>query len=249
MCEFFSFVTEPELHGGKRYYFNWHYRKAHLQEENDSHSLICKHYKLDEDKCNKYEFNPLRKIFKTDDLHSQVNDVAQAEEWVRQLDFKKVCEPLVIKNIVNPFALPEVTEITPEMIELLKQWNSVRDSVWASVRDSVRASVWTSVRDSVWASVRDSVWASVRDSVRASVWTSVRDSVGASVGDSVGASVGASVWDSVWAYISSFFAIEYKHDYSSCVKLWEMGLVPSYDGTAWRLHTGKNAKVVYEMMK
>ena len=92
---------------------------------------------------------------------------------------------------------------------------------WASVRASVRASV----GDSVW----DSVWDSVRASVRASVWDSV--------------------WDSVWAYTSSFFNIEYKHDYSCLIALWHRGFVPSFDGTTWRLHSGENAKIVYERRK
>ena len=77
-------------------------------------------------------------------------------------------------------------------------------------------------------------------------WASVRDSVGASVWASVGNSVRASVGASVWAYISSFFNIEYKADFSSAIKLWESGLVPSFDGTTWRLHSGKSADVVYE---
>jgi hypothetical protein len=51
----------------------------------------------------------------------------------------------------------------------------------------------------------------------------------------------------VGAYTSSFFAAPYKYDFSPCVKLWEMGLVPSFDGTTWRLHTGKKAKVVFEI--
>jgi hypothetical protein len=80
-------------------------------------------------------------------------------------------------------------------------------------------------------------------------WDSVWDSVLASVGNSVWASVGASVWDSVWGYISSFFNIEYKFDFSSAVKLWESGLVPSFDGTIWRLRSGKNADVVFEWKK
>ena len=64
---------------------------------------------------------------------------------------------------------------------------------------------------SVEVSVRDSVWNSVEDSVGASVWNSV--------GDSVWNSVWGSVWDSVYAYVSSFFNIKYKYDFSSCVKL------------------------------
>ena len=87
-----------------------------------------------------------------------------------------------------------------------------------------------------WDSVRDSMWASVRASVRDSMW------------DSVGASV--------WAYISSFFDIPkwkgIKHKkgsnpFQSCITLWEKGLVPSFDGEIWRLHSGPNAKIIYEI--
>ena len=87
--------------------------------------------------------------------------------------------------------------------------------------------------NSVGASVRDSMGASVRDSVGASVWNSV--------GDSVWNSVGASVR----AYISSFFTIKYSHDPTSAVLLWDQGIVPSFDGTTWRLHGGRDAKVLY----
>ena len=93
-------------------------------------------------------------------------------------------------------------------------------------------------------------WASVRASVRNSVGNSVRNSVGNSVWDSgwnsVEDVVWAPVWEVVWAYFSSFFAIEYKFDFSPAVKLWEAGLVPAFDGTTWRLYTGKDARVVYE---
>ena len=223
MCDFFSFVTEPEKHGGKRFYFDWKYRSAHLTDANhDSHSSICKHYGLDEDVCNKYEFSPLTKKFEIDQINSEIDDSLQAEDWVNKVNFKRIAKPLIIKPIVDPFDLPKVETVTEAQIELLKQWASVRDLVRASVRALVRASVWASVRDLVWASV----WASVGDSVRASVWDSV--------------------WDSVWVYISSFFDIKYQYDFSPCVKLWESGLVPSYDGKTWRLHSGQNADVVYE---
>ena len=96
-----------------------------------------------------------------------------------------------------------------------------------------------------WIQIVGSVWGSVGDSVEASVW----DSVCASVGSSVCASVEASVWGSVWAYISSFFKIQYEHDFSSAVKLLNAGFVPSFDGKTWRLHSGKNAEVVYEMSR
>ena len=179
------------------------------------------------------------------------------EEWKDQL-----YKILVRKAIVHPFKITPPKKITQEHIGLLKEWASVRDSVWASVRDSV----WDSVGDSVWASVRASVWDSVRASVRDSVWDSVRASVGysvrASVGDSVWASVGysvrASVWDSVWAYTGTLFLLprgtwKYTENIKTddypflpLVKLWEQGLVPSFDGKTWRLHGGESAKILWE---
>ena len=175
MCKFFSFVTEPENHGGQRFYFDWDYRKDNLSDGNDSHSTICEHFKLKEDVCNKYEYNPLLFTFEVDQINSQVDDRIQAEDWVRKLDFKKVVEPLIIKPIVSPFELPVVDEPTKAQIALLKKW----------------------------------------------------------------ASVGA--------YASGYFNIKYSHDFSANNKLWEYGLVPSFDGTTWRLHSGKDAKIVYEI--
>ena len=94
-------------------------------------------------------------------------------------------------------------------------------------------------------------WASVRASVRASVGASVRASVWASVGASVGASVWASVGDSVRGYIGSLFPSIKKWAYGEypfqpAVDLWYAGFVPSYDGRMWRLHSGKNAQIVWE---
>ncbi len=163
------------------------------------------------------------------------------------------------KNPIHPFKIKAPQKITKKHITLLQKWASVWDSVGASVRASVRASVWdsvgasvrASVRDSVRDSVGDSVRASVGDSVGASVRASVRDSVGDSVWDSVGDSVRDSVWDSVRAYNGSLFPKikkwkycekikEKGYPFKSAVKLWKMGLVPSYDGKVWRLHGSKN---------
>ncbi len=253
MCKFFSFVTQ----GNKKYYFDWKLRQELLKEnpmdyEPDSHSSIAHFFKIDEDKANKFEYNPLTKEFTVDNIGGKDNR-ALAKRWVEKLDFKTIIEPLVIKPIIHPFKInpPEITE---KHIQLLKDWDSVgdsiRDSVWAAIRDSVG----DSIRDSVWAAIRDSVWASVWDSVGASVWDSVGDSVRASVWDSVG----ASVRDSVRAYASSFFIIEqykyikhepFKNPYQPCVDLWEQGLVPSFDGKTWRLHGGTDAKILYELKK
>ena len=224
MCNFFSFVTDPVNHPAEYYYFDWEYRKAHLNDDGvDSHSHICAHFKLNEDRCNKYEFNPLTKAFTVDQINSNRDDSEAAEKWANRQDFKEIVEPLIIKPIVKPFELPKVEQVTDEQIGWLKEWASAWALAWASFGASVGNSVWDSVGNSVW----DSFGASVRNSVRNSVWDSV--------------------WASVWAYISSFFNVDNEHDFSSAVKLWEAGLVPSYDGKVWRLHSGKSADIVYEL--
>ena len=187
MCNFFSFVTDPVNHPAEYYYFDWEYRKAHLNDDGvDSHSHICAYYLLNEDRCNKYEYNPLTKAFTVDQINSNRDDSEAAEKWAKRQDFKEIVEPLIIKPIVKPFELPKVEQVTDEQIGWLKEW----------------ASVWASVRDSVWASVG--------------------------------------------AYFSSFFAINYKYNFSSVANLWNAGLVPSFDGKVWRLHSGKSADIVYE---
>ena len=247
MCNFFSFVSNGK---GKYFYFDWAQRtdKNIKIDSFDSHSEICSHYRVDCDKVNKYEYNPLTKVFKIDQINLKKDDSEYAELWVSKIDFKTIVEPLIIKKIINPFIDKRKLKVTEKDIALLKEWNSVwdsvRNSVGDSVRNSVRNSVWDSLWNSVGNSVGDSVWYSVWNSVGNSVWDSVRNSVGDSVGDSVW----YSVWDSVWAYISSFFTTPHKYDVSSCIKLWESGLVPSFDGKVWRLH-GYKGKTIYEMEK
>ena len=228
MCNFFSIVTKPDTRPNERFYFNWERRVDRNHADCDSHSIICKEYNLSEDKCNKFEYNPLTGELKVDQINNEIDDRVQVGGWCESLNFKKIVQPLIIKPIINPFEI-EAGEVTDEVIEKLKEWDSVKASV--------KASVWDSVGNSVMASVK------------ASVWDSVGNSVMASVGDSVGDSVWASVKASVWAYISSFFDIQYSHDLSSATWLWERGFVPSFYGTAWRLHAGKDAKIVYEMKR
>ena len=124
---------------------------------------------------------------------------------------------------VNPLLLPKAIPTDADII-MLKQW--------ASVRDSVSASVW----DSVFSSVGDSVFSSVWDSVFSSVWDSVWDSVGAYIG---------SLFPAItkWEYVNHTPGI---YPFQSAANLWRRGLVPSYDGKQWRLHSGPTAEIVWE---
>ena len=242
MCRAFSCIIEPD-------------KKVTWKMGIDSHDQLLKIAGLPDD-----TLDPAKIRFCRIEIAPKNGSYLEPDEWVFRidmdvtpiwwtLDHKKAClkahkkwleeldKILVRKPIVHPFKTnpPEITE---EHLALLREWDSLR----ALVEASVGALVWASARDSVGASVGDSVGASVR----ASVWDSVRDSVG------------ALVWNSVGAYYGSFFIL-YRNDWKytekiktdqypflSSVKLWEMGLVPSFDGEKWRLHGGKDAKVLWE---
>ena len=222
MCRFYSFLTDEKRN---RYGMDHQIRldiwsgKSDLRE--DSHASIAELWHIDEDNCNKYEFNPLTRELVLDMQNLIFNDkeLINIDELIKEV--KEAVPELIIKPIVDPFKdIKFEGKITDEIIGTVKEWSKVRGFVW----DCVEYSAWYSVRNSVWDSVRNSVW----DSVGYSVWDSVRDSVS----------------DSVYAYVSSFFNIDYHYDFSPAIKLWNMGLVPSFDGEIWRLHSYKG--IVWE---
>jgi hypothetical protein len=161
---------------------------------------------------------------------------------------------------INPLLVARPVGVSDDEKTLLENWQAVWYLAGLSVIDSVRQSVRQSVGDSVGQSVGDSVWQSVGQSVGDSVWQSVIDSVWhsvwLSVRDSAGQSVGHSVGQSVWAYMGSIFhnikqwryasSKSGEYPYQAGVDLWQAGLVASFDGGTWRLHTGDKADIIYE---
>jgi len=222
MCNFFSLVSNGD---SKPLYFDWKLRKQILKgkiklESADSHTSIADYFGFKgamEDTLNKYEYNPITKIFTIDQKNNPNDDSGDIEKFCKKLDFKEIIPQLNIHPVVHPFKDFSVTEVSKKDLKLLKEWASIGDSVGDSVRTSVR----TSVGASVGASVRDSVG----DSVRISVW--------------------ASVGDSVWTYTATYFDIKYKVNINPSNDLWNKGLVPSFDGKLWRLH-GKEGKVIWK---
>jgi len=207
----------------------------------DSHASIAKLWSIDEDKCNKYEFNPLTRELKLDMQNLSFNDkeLINIDELLEEV--KEAVPELIIKPIIDPFKdIKFEGEVTDEMIGLVKEWSKVRNSIDDSVDNSVYNSIDSfmddSIYDSIWDSVRDFAGDSVLDSLGCSGWDSIRDSVNDSIWNST--------IDFVDAYFSSFFNIAYPYDFSPAIKLWEMGLVPSFDGKKWRLHSYKS--IVWE---
>ena len=258
MCNFFSLVSDGK---GEIMYFDWKLRKKCLSGELgynlDSHTSIADYFGYkgkQEDKLNKYEYNPLTKLFTIDQINTE-DDSEEVKKFCKQLDFKKIVPQLIIKDIINVFEVTPPKKITEKHIKLLREWDSIWEYAVGNVGDSVR----DGVRDGV----RGSVWSSVRNSVKGSAWSSVEDSVWDIVWSSVWEGVRDKVWDIMWesvrnsteAYISSFFNLpKWKYmshkkgtnPYQCLIDLWEQGLLPSYDGKIWRLHGGRKGKVLWK---
>lgn len=249
MCNFFSCVSNGR---GKLFYFDAQQRAA-LRRDNprnynpDSHTSIADFYGYTgarEDSLNKYEYNPITQQFRVDQINTK-DDSVSVEKKLLNLDFKTIVPELVVKPIVNPLLVERTTAgATDHELELLRQWNSVFDRVWDSS--------WDSVFDSVF----DSVWNNVRNNVRNNVLDNVLDNVCKSVGGRhVWGRLFDSVWDSARAYVSSFFVLPKwryidhvpgENPFQPAADLWEAGLVPSFDGTTWRLHAGPKANIVWK---
>ena len=251
MCNAFSFIV---VRSGKVYW----------KRGMDRHEDLKVHFNLDDTKEGNLvscEISPKNKDYLQPDEWVFTFDEVKVPDWWRVSHenaswgaFKKwkkeVYAIVNVKKLLafkSPFEMKSPRSITNKHKALLREVAFVRDSVWNSVGDSVRASVGASVRNSVWDSVLDSVWDSVGTSVRDSVGASVWDSVWGSVGDYMRASYGSNfnIPRSDWKYTENIKTKGYP--FASYVKLLNMGLVPSFDGKTWRLHGGKDAKVLYEV--
>ena len=114
MCNFFSLVSNGK---GKIMYFDWKLRKkcidGELNYQPDSHTSIADYFGYkgtQEDVLNKYEYNPITKVFKVDQLNT-VDDTGDVEKFCKELNFKKVIPQLVIPDkIIHPFKDFDVTK-------------------------------------------------------------------------------------------------------------------------------------------
>ena len=220
MCEFFSLVSNGR---GKIFYFN-HQQREEIKSTDlnpDSHSSIVEYYKENGGLANKNTTEDLFNKWEYNPLTKELEcDTLNTKDDTKSI--KKFCDGLDFSLIVPELIIKPI--VHPFKIKAGK----VTEVEIALLKQ----------------------WNSVYDSVRNSVYDSVYDSVGNSVRNSVD--------DSVYDYISSFFQLDQwrgiEHEkgvnpFQSGIDLWEAGFVPSFDGELWRLHSGKDAKVVYEISK
>jgi len=99
MCKFISIITKGDK---TPLYFDEKIRQE-LKENNpknyewDSHTSIADYFKLNEDKCNKYEYCPFTKKFTTDKINNKEDDSEAVAEWCKTQDWGG----LVKQNLFN----------------------------------------------------------------------------------------------------------------------------------------------------
>jgi len=135
----------------------------------------------------------------------------------------------------DPLIVRHEATATAEEIDWLHEWSGVWREAWRGVGDAID--------NSEWKGAGCVVWRSVRNDIGIRVWHHICwDRSMASAGKST--ILRDSVWHSMAAYVGSLFPGATRPELTAAAALlWRAGLVPSFDGHLWRLHSGNG--VVY----
>jgi len=154
---------------------------------------------------------------------------------------------------VNPLLLkPKPIDYKTLLREWIARKASTTSSVWDSERgviwDSIIASTGTVIMNTIGVDMARVIRTSVTDSIWSPIWVPIRASVEDLGWDSFLTSIWVSVGVSIGIYIGRLFPnVEQLKDspWRPLLKLWYAGYLPSFDGETWRLHCGKDAKVIW----
>jgi hypothetical protein len=100
------------------------------------------------------------------------------------------------------------------------------------------------------------VWHSIKEHCSSKEWETAWIQLQSYMGKSIEKSMTYVQWclDGEYAhtaciagYVASFFPQVPNDEFKPAAELWKRGFVPSYDGTTWRLHAGKDAKIICEV--
>jgi len=140
-------------------------------------------------------------------------------------------------NPINPFLAPRV-EVTGEMLDILREWSRV----WTL---GLPISTFMDGLPLLWITVRDGIWNRLLLSMEPlyPIWRCFPDKA----------------WDSAVSCAASYAASLFKPGFSCPgmsrrqwksfqvgAGLWRRGVIPSFDGEVWRLHSGEKAAVIWE---
>jgi hypothetical protein len=215
------------------------------EEKNDSTSWLEKHFKKEEKDLRVYQYNPLSKKLI---LIKDNNEVVK--KWCEELDWKKIYPRLIIKDVVNPFKVEKRTP-NEDDISNLKKWAKTRESLLNPLVD--KNVVYDANEKAIDHYINSSNKFHLVGNINTDEWFTVTSAITSNFShkewselSSIFDSFEDSLYDYTNVYATYFFDFKFNYDYSSFHNLWNKGLVPSYDGTKWRLHSGEKAEIVWE---
>jgi len=114
MCNFLSIASDPIK---DRILFFDEKIRMELEKNNpkeydyDSHSSVINYFGYsakEEDRLNKYEYNPFTGVFKTDQINNEIDDNNKIRKFCKEYNFDKIIESgLYDLNLYNLTSLPE----------------------------------------------------------------------------------------------------------------------------------------------
>jgi hypothetical protein len=149
-------------------------------------------------------------------------------------------KPKIIKffygEVINPLLLPTPI-ITKTDIKNLNTWIDTYDSIDEDTFYDIQ---------NLYPLQMTLAWAHVHKVVNLNVWMKISRSFDEKTHNNGISELYDSVLFAVYdAYYCSFVDEIMPLDFSPLWYLWNRGLVPSFDGNNWNLHSGKDAKIVY----
>lgn len=189
------------------------------------------------------------KILRECDVQSEI--VPKCKEIEDDLGYR-------LSEVIDPANPRKIDphKIDDEVLDLLRKWASARRMNSHSGLHAPDSVYNLPVIDAVRHAVSRSIWSSVGGQVRRNIENAAEDEVGtinwwtSSVSRN---NVSRSVSDVIWAYIESLFhsrenqgIVRGNYRIAAPLALWNMGLIPSFDGAAWMLHGGKDLEILWE---
>ncbi|MDR0846202.1 MAG: hypothetical protein LBN08_01675 [Lactobacillales bacterium] len=182
----------------------------------------------------------------TSDLEAKVKTAF--ESW------KKVAYNFDLAGFLDYFnTLPsEAQEPTAEDKALLKEWAIYKNKEGSDTKYAAQGSVWAG--ESIWNDAAQYlndefgvVYGQCPGPTAVKGITALGITLDKATEDKVGSSVGEKEFLGIWFTNTEKWEAtgDSTYPYEAMAKLWKKGFIPSFDGTTWRLSSGKDGKIVY----
>ena len=169
MCQFLSLVSDGQ---GHIYYFDHAARKDKVTDKRghayryDSHASIADYYGLDEDACNKWEYNPYADKLVLDMRNTQ-DDMGAVRRSIDALDLSDLCGNYkAVRELlaeIKTMSWVDNHGPVPDGVQMYDTRNAARNAVWNAAVDAAVDAAGAAAVDAVWNAARNAAGAAVRN--------------------------------------------------------------------------------------